>query len=543
MLRIFWIKQVKKQRFAIAFLLVVFLALFLRGWQFGNLPASLYFEEPALGYDAYSIFKTGKDMHGNSFPVVAFASFGDYKPSGYFYLTAPFVGIFGMSEISVRLPSLILGMITVISVMFMAQAMFRERLVTIFSGLAIALMPTAVHLSRAAFEVNAAVGLLSISLASLLWTKKKAMLLPISVIFLAASMYTYHSLRLVAPLLFLLTVFFFLGPITLIRQKVAWASAGLFILLILPILIAIRSPEVVHRFQEVAFFPHYSQAVAITNAKRAEHANTLLSRVVYHRYWIQAQEFSQNVLMHFSPDFLLRHGDGNLRHQDTSKGLLYWWMAIAVTISVLVSARRKSGYRKFIFFIIVGLIVSAMPAGLAVPVPHTLRNHTAVLWWSLLVGWAAAKLFSNTRTRPYLLIGLSMLAFAETTAFWGNYFSDYNQKSFADWGYGYKQVATFIKNQTSNNESIYLTRDYGRPITYMLFYLQANPREVQVSGASAPKDQQELLSFQNIDFIDNQKEYDWRIESRPLTSSAYTLQGIIEDPNHNPVFYVHQKNN
>ena len=535
------IRFVARYRFGVLSALVVLLALFLRAWQFGSLPASLYFEEPALGYDAYSIFKTGKDMHGNFFPIVAFPSFGDYKPSGYFYLTAPFVGILGMSEASVRLPSLLLGMITVLMVMVMSQRMFNNRIITIFSSLAIAVMPTAVHLSRAAFEVNAAVGLLSISLASVIWTKKHKALLPLSMLFLAASMYTYHSLRFTAPLLYLLTFFIFLNPIERMRSKITWVSAGLFFVLILPILMAIRSPEVAHRFQEVAFFPHYSQAVAITNEQRAIHGNAFWSRVVYHRYWIQAHEFSQNILKHFSPEFLLVRGDGNLRHQDASKGLLYWWMFGAITISLLIALLRKKVSWRTVLFFSLGLVVCAIPASLAVPVPHTLRNHTSVILWSLVVGWAAAKIYLHVHKRPLLVIGLSIIILAETSSSWGKYFSYYNQKSFADWVYGYKQVAAFIKHETAGNESIYFARDYGRPITYMLFYLSSDPQLVQASDGGAPKDQQERLSFANIDFVDNQKAYDWRIESQPLSRSDYSLQSVVEDPNQNPVFYLYKK--
>jgi 4-amino-4-deoxy-L-arabinose transferase-like glycosyltransferase len=531
----------RKLTFVSAFFLVVFLAFILRIWHFGTLPASLYFEEPALGFDAYSIFKTGKDMHGNPFPVVAFPSFGDFKPSGYFYITAPFVGVLGMTEASVRIPSLLLGMATVVSVMLIALGINKSKAMALFSGLAIALMPSAVHLSRAAFEVNAAVGLLSMSLASLVWTKKHQVLLPMSVVVLAASMYTYHSLRVTAPLLYLLTFFVFLDPVSRVRAKITWASAGLFLVLVLPILLAMRTPEVAHRFQEVAFFPHYSQAVALSNAKRAEYGNTLLSRIVYHRYWIQAHEFSQNILKHFSTEFLLVRGDGNLRHQDASKGLLYWWMMGAMVTSLLMALLSKRVSWRMALFFGLGLLISAVPASLAVPVPHTLRNHTSVLLWSLLVGWAAAQLHLRLSKRPILLIALGLVIVADTASFFGNYFRFYNQKSYADWGYGYKQVAAFIAQEVSDNESVFMTRDYGRPITYMLFYLNADPRLVQASAESAPKDQQELLTFANIDFIDRKQAYDWRIESQPFMNSDYLLDQVINDPNQRPVFYLYKK--
>ena len=59
---------IKKPHFWLGVVLV--LALFLRVFRLESAPASLYWEEAAIGYDAYSIYKTGKDYHGNPWPGV-----------------------------------------------------------------------------------------------------------------------------------------------------------------------------------------------------------------------------------------------------------------------------------------------------------------------------------------------------------------------------------------------------------------------------------------------------------------------------------------
>src|SRR3989344_5582438 len=100
----------KRRRFGLV--LIIGLAAVLRLVGLGSNPPSLYWEEAALGYDAYSLWRTGKDYHGNSFPLVAFPSFGDYKPSLYFYVAAPFVGTLGLSEMAVRLPSALAGLLS-----------------------------------------------------------------------------------------------------------------------------------------------------------------------------------------------------------------------------------------------------------------------------------------------------------------------------------------------------------------------------------------------------------------------------------------------
>ena len=71
----------KKQRlFLIAILGLAFL---LRFYLLGRYPA-LNADEAAIGYNAYSLLETGRDEHGNSWPI-HFQSFNDFKPGLYFY--------------------------------------------------------------------------------------------------------------------------------------------------------------------------------------------------------------------------------------------------------------------------------------------------------------------------------------------------------------------------------------------------------------------------------------------------------------------------
>ena len=101
----------------IKIIVVVILAAVLRFYRLGENPPGLYWEEAAIGYDAYSILKTGKDFHGNAWPLVAFESFGDWKPSLYFYAAVPSVAVFGLTPLAVRLPSALFGTLTVIGLL------------------------------------------------------------------------------------------------------------------------------------------------------------------------------------------------------------------------------------------------------------------------------------------------------------------------------------------------------------------------------------------------------------------------------------------
>ena len=67
--------------------LIVLLAFVLRVYKVDSVPVSLYWDEAASTYNAYSIGQTGKDEFGTPFPLL-FRSFEDYKAPGNIYITA-----------------------------------------------------------------------------------------------------------------------------------------------------------------------------------------------------------------------------------------------------------------------------------------------------------------------------------------------------------------------------------------------------------------------------------------------------------------------
>src|SRR3989344_4753279 len=94
-------------------ILILLLAAALRFIQLGKNPPGLYWDEVSLGYNAYSILKTGKDEHGEFLPLARFKAFGDYKPPGYIYATVPSIALFGLNEFAVRFPSALAGVFMV----------------------------------------------------------------------------------------------------------------------------------------------------------------------------------------------------------------------------------------------------------------------------------------------------------------------------------------------------------------------------------------------------------------------------------------------
>jgi len=95
-------KEIMKYFFkkpALYLVLILVLAVFLRFYKIGQVPPSLNWDEVAMGYNAYSILKTGQDEWGRKFPLLGFESFGEYKLPVFVYATIPGVWLFGLNEV------------------------------------------------------------------------------------------------------------------------------------------------------------------------------------------------------------------------------------------------------------------------------------------------------------------------------------------------------------------------------------------------------------------------------------------------------------
>jgi len=103
----------KSWKTTVLLIVIVLIGFVLRGYRVSVNPPSISWDEASIGYNAYTILKTGKDEHGKFMPVDTFAAFGDYKPPIPVYLTVPFVALFGMTELAVRAPSVVAGTLSI----------------------------------------------------------------------------------------------------------------------------------------------------------------------------------------------------------------------------------------------------------------------------------------------------------------------------------------------------------------------------------------------------------------------------------------------
>jgi len=486
-------------------ILSVFLAAFLRLYRLPYNPISLYWEEAALGYDAYSILNTGRDFHGNSWPIVAFESFGDWKPSGYFYATALSEFFLGLNELAVRLPSALAGIGIILVGMLMVKQFFDKekhfKWLVIVVGIVIALSPWAIQFSRAGFEANLAAFFSCLGILFLFKGQKKGFYFLPAVISLVVSLYSYHSARLFIPLLCLVYLIVFWKRI--IKQW-PWVLISVIAgaILIMPIVLKIGNPELTHRFQETSAFTEVNPIIKINQLREAD-GNTTISRLIHHRYWYYGGLFLKNFFSHFNPNYLFIQGDGNLRHSTGQMGIFYPIDSIFLLLGLAFIVRKPT---KKTIFLILWWLLALVPASITKAVPHSLRTILALPAPQLIIAYGFIKAFSsfNKSLSSWLRNGLMIIAIGSLVLLSGrylyDYFGHYSQRSSNDWQDGYKEMVKYVFENKDKYDKVFITRQLGRPSIYYFFYNQIDPKIVQADEEKAGKDQGERLSFENIVF-------------------------------------------
>src|SRR5277367_3686466 len=92
--------------------IILLVAAVLRFVALDKVPVSPYWDEVAIGYNAYSIVHTGRDEYGRWFPLL-FQSYNDYKMPGQIYLSVIPIALFGLNVFSTRFISAFLGILSV----------------------------------------------------------------------------------------------------------------------------------------------------------------------------------------------------------------------------------------------------------------------------------------------------------------------------------------------------------------------------------------------------------------------------------------------
>lgn len=291
--------------------IILFLGVALRWGRLGNFPPALNWDEVSHGYNAFSLLTTGKDEWGEAFPLFNFRAYGDYPCSLNLYLTIPFIFLFGLSEMSIRLPHMILGVLTVGASFWLVWGLSKKTSLSLLVGLLVAIGPWYVFPSHYVSQANLSVFFLILGMALFFNRQASKWFLPLGIISLILTLFSYHTTRIFAPLLVMALVWIYRyewRECFNSRNRLKWLTVGLFLGFWVVVAAVFVDPGARARSQWV-FLIDEGAVNQIVEARQTTNLPVVLSRLVYNRPIYFITHFAQNYAGYFSPVFLFFEGE------------------------------------------------------------------------------------------------------------------------------------------------------------------------------------------------------------------------------------------
>jgi len=146
-------KLINKHREIILITFILLFAFFLRVYKLSQTPDGFHADEASFYINALSISKTGADEDGVKYPL-SLSSLIDPKPALFSYFEIPFINIFSDQIFASRLPSVILGILS-IGIVFLLLKKLADEKVALVSTAVLAFSPWHIIVSRGTQEVVA----------------------------------------------------------------------------------------------------------------------------------------------------------------------------------------------------------------------------------------------------------------------------------------------------------------------------------------------------------------------------------------------------
>jgi len=467
--------------------LILILAIGLRFYGLSGFPPSLSWDEISHGYNSYSILKTGADQWGQKFPIINFRAYGDYPLPLNLYLTTPSILIFGLSEFSIRFPHALLGVLTVIATYFLVLGITKRKNLSLLASFLVAVEPWTLFTSRIVLQQNVSIFLLIASMAGFFNRKNNKLLFPASLFLLFLSLFAYHSTRIFSPMILVAGVFIYRNDFKALFKRKGFLFGFLASVVLAFLVLAaaiILEPSARARGQWL-FIINQSAVNKIIENRDNSKFPLIISRIVYNRPTYFISEFTKNYLEYFSPKFLFINGGTQYQYSLPGYGLSYLINLPFFYLGLLILFKRAKDGSKDYRLILAWLLLSPIAGAITNEHFAVTRVSTMLPLPQLLSAIGAFFVFDylNKKTAEKykgLLVALYFIAiyiFAE--GYLINYFIKYPKTYSWAWQYGYKQAVNYAKENYGKYDKIIVTKKYGEPHEFFLFYWPWDPAKYQ----------------------------------------------------------------
>jgi 4-amino-4-deoxy-L-arabinose transferase-like glycosyltransferase len=493
------------KKIIISLFIILLVAIGFRFYRLGSVPPSPDWDEAALGYNAYSILKTGRDEYGNFLPL-SIRSFDDYKPPLYVYLTVPSVALFGLSVWSTRFPSAVMGVLAVLGTYFLAKELLKKDTLALLSSFLLAISPWSIQFSRIAFEANTGVTLNIWAVTAFLAGLRKRIFLPVAAVLFAIGMYAYHSERIFLPLIIIILVFLNRKELFVKENtKPLVFSVILGILIITPLIPVVFNQTALLRLRGTSSFTDQTGLLArdITKLEQDQRAGDLIGMLLDNRRIVFAKTVIAGYLSHFSFKWLFLTGD-NQRHHAQDMGLLYLWELPFLLYGIYTVLKYRKG---LVSSLLIGwLLIAPVAASPTTGLPHAVRTLVFLPVFQIFTAVGLAQ-FAARWKFVTLLYGIFILF--NIFYYCDMYFVQMNHEVSEYWQYGYKDAVAYTEKVKEKYQKIVVSTTLEQSYMFFLFYTKYDPAKYLAAGGTQSGSFEEANNhFDKYEF----RSIDWKHE-------------------------------
>ena len=457
-----WMARLPRQVYAAAcrsdpvLLSAMAVGLLVRAWAFGGIPPGLNQDEASTAYDAYCLMHYGMDRHGFHLPVML-VSWGSGMYALAAYVEAPFIGIFGLSVVSARLPFLLAG-VAAIPLLYALLCDTVDRHTARFGAGLLALSPWHIMVSRWGLDCNLLPFVFLVATVLLVRSfRRPALLVPAAVAY-ALALYSYGTAYVAVPLFLLLVgVYGAHHRRWPVRTMAAAAVAGCLVAapIALYLLVnrlgwqSIRTPLVsIPRLSGVPRYETMGNANLLSDEFLPRATANLMGA------WRLFRSQNDGLIWNALPDY----------------GILYWFSPLLVLVGFAVLAERSLRLRFEVSFILSAWCVASVALTAFVPV-NINRANIALLPFVYCAAMACGLLWQHRSIAIMLclLFGLSGIGFVSS------YFGPYREQAAPAFFASFGEAIRYASAQTDGE--ICITNGVSMPYIFVLFANKEDPRQ------------------------------------------------------------------
>lgn len=452
-------------------LFLISIAIIARFIGLDSIPPHLSNDEIGAAYDAYSVSKTLRDSHNQFLPIL-FLSHGIYRSALAVYLTIPSIMIFGNSDQSARLPSAILGSLTIILLGLLVLELTNNNRLALMASLLLAFSPWHFSASRWTMESNYALFFVVLGTYLFFYGLKHSNYWATLASFatFAFSIYAYYTEWGLTPLI-ICSLLFLYRKVTL-KRKVYYLAVLLFVLLLLPLIID--------------FLSHLDSSRAGTELINKEIPISAESKFnTFQKGQILSKAILDKYSRYTSPGYIFFYGSYFLPKENPYQvGFFLSPFLVSFILGLFKIKRFFKEHANFIYFWLFAspLIPAASQGDIS-----NVRSLPIIIPVAIVTAAGSLYILDYIKKKMILkilatgLISISLLYFLFIYVY---HFPVQNAEGFQ---YGYKQMALYVNEHYREYKKIIIdprfgSKDFyysGVPNAYISFYTYVDPRKVQ----------------------------------------------------------------